>query len=476
MQKPSERQLLVFDEGDNKICTVDINHVYDNVIKVGRAQYLAWLLCFITKAVEFGEIALLSVLIPILRCEWDLDVSFEAAITVVIYITYFMTVPVFGKVADIYGRRPLLILGNTLLAVAGLLSALAPNKWLFLLCRVFCGCGVGIIGSGSSLFLEITPNNSRVTCVTTSMVGVYFGKFLVALLAYFLLSSVGWRWITAIAGLPCILVTILTLLLPESPRYLIVSGEEDKAMEAIGFIAKLNRVSLPANLQVTVYKSESLGNIRDVFANNRTRDIISLSIILGSNLCVVYGLVVFLPLALTSNFCGVGIVNSTQIVHTCESITPEALGNLSMATFLGLLGTIVGALLSKNFGRLHPIRVCSLVQIGIIFLLYFCLNQTSVNLSAAVAVTGVVNCIEWIIIAEVFPTKVRATTISIINSFGKLGGIIGSAFVYVLLYTLPALLVTLFFVASVLCFVGTLTLNKETKNLLLSDVDKDSCE
>ena len=200
-------------------------------------------------------------------------------------------------------------------------------------------------------------------------------------------------------------------------------------MEAIGFIAKFNRVSLPSNLRVTVYKSESLGKIKDIFSNNRTRDVVSLSIIFASNLCVVYGLTIYLPLALTSDICGVGGVNSTDIVHTCTKVTTADLTSLSVISLSGFVGTILGAVLSAGVGRLWPTRISCLIQIGVIFLLFFCFHVTTIILSAAFFWTGIVNCIEWIFVTEIFPTKIRATSISVVNSFGKLGGIIGSSLV-----------------------------------------------
>ena len=170
--------------------TIDINDLYDSLVKVGPAQYLVWLIGFLVFAAEFCEVALLSVLIPILRCEWDLSVNFEATITSTIYVTYFLTVPIFGKVADIYGRKPLLITGNLVLAVAGIISATVPNKWLFIICRVIGGVGMGILSGGLSLILEFTPNNDRVTCISLIMIGMNCGRFFVSLLAYYFVSSV----------------------------------------------------------------------------------------------------------------------------------------------------------------------------------------------------------------------------------------------------------------------------------------------
>lgn len=124
----------------------------------------------------------------------------------------------FGRMAEKYGRRPILMLNILFFTVFELLSARSPTFMAFLIFRVMYGVAMGgIWGVASSLAMETIPDRSR-----GLMSGIFSGGLSLRLsvrLGYFGLfySMVGWRGMFLIGALPVVLLPYIWFKVPESP-------------------------------------------------------------------------------------------------------------------------------------------------------------------------------------------------------------------------------------------------------------------
>ena len=84
--------------------TKELNEIYEE-IGLGPAQYLYWTLVGLVSYSDYAELTLLAVILPSLRCEWELSSTFEAAITISMFGSYAVFAILFGQVADKYGRN-----------------------------------------------------------------------------------------------------------------------------------------------------------------------------------------------------------------------------------------------------------------------------------------------------------------------------------------------------------------------------------
>ena len=127
---------------------------------------------------------------------------------------------VFGRLADRYGRRPLLMIDVALYSLMGLASALAPNLLVFLLIRALFGIAMGgEWGIGASLTMESVPPKAR-GVVSGLLQSGYPTGYLLASVAYALLYPVlGWRGMFVIGFLPALLVLYIRRHVPESPTW-----------------------------------------------------------------------------------------------------------------------------------------------------------------------------------------------------------------------------------------------------------------
>jgi EmrB/QacA subfamily drug resistance transporter len=103
------------------------------------------------------------------------------------------TVP-FGRIADIYGRRRILLYGNTIFALFSLLSAIAWSPTVMIVSRVLQGIGGAMIfATGTALLTSVFPPGERGRVLGNNVTAVYLGLALGPFLGGFLTQHFGWR-------------------------------------------------------------------------------------------------------------------------------------------------------------------------------------------------------------------------------------------------------------------------------------------
>lgn len=215
---------------------------------------------------------------------------------------------------------------------------------------------------------EIVASTYREIGPTIMITVAQVSTFLVSVLAYILLNAVGWRWFIIVVSLPIIPSLILLQFVPESPRVLCVRGDKKELGEAVKLFASLNKVQLPENISVRIYDNQVLGSISDLFRDKQTRrTTLTISTLYCSNMVLYFGLIVFLPLALHSNFCG---DSTTKPPDKCAPLSQDTLANLSIITSATLIGIVSAYCLAMKLGRLCPLRTFSTSLFLVSLLLY----------------------------------------------------------------------------------------------------------
>lgn len=127
----------------------------------------------------------------------------------------------FGRAAEKYGRRPILMVNILFFSIFELLSAAAPSLTMFLVLRVLYGVAMGgIWGVASSLAMETIPDRSRGLMSGIFQAGYPFGYLLAAVVYGSLFEIVGWRGMFVIGAIPIILLPFIYFKVPESPVWL----------------------------------------------------------------------------------------------------------------------------------------------------------------------------------------------------------------------------------------------------------------
>lgn len=127
---------------------------------------------------------------------------------------------IFGRLADRFGRRPLLMVDVALYSVLGFATAFAPNLTVFLIIRSLFGIAMGgEWGLGASLTMESVRPQARGP-ISGLLQSGYPTGYLIAALAYgTLYSTIGWRGMFMLSLAPALLVLFIRRHVPESPTW-----------------------------------------------------------------------------------------------------------------------------------------------------------------------------------------------------------------------------------------------------------------
>ncbi|MBR1220657.1 MFS transporter [Bradyrhizobium sp. U87765 SZCCT0131] len=319
-----------------------------------------------------------------------------------------------GFAADRIGRRPV-FLGTilTFSLATGALALTPDHGWIYLIVfRFIVGFGAGGLYSVDIPFvLEFIPSSRRalVTGIVTTAVGG--GVLLGALAASTLTPMIGWRGLFALGLVPALGSFLLRSWVPESPRWLLSQGRPQDARRAVASVLEVPIESLnPATAT-----PDNAPRFREIFGYPR-----SVAVTWGLSLCsqtAIYGVTLWAPTLLI------------LVMH----VTPQHAAALWIGVgVVGVLSRFLFSWLADRWGR----RLCGIVwgcgasmalvaaayfhdaTLGGLSVFYLMLLVWSFIGDGALAVAGPY-------VAEIWPSRLRATGMGSAYGFGGLGKILG---------------------------------------------------
>lgn len=158
-----------------------------------------------------------------------------------------------GPLSDRFGRRPVLRAAALVFTVSALGCAVAPNYTVLVMARMLGGFGVGAALILAPLYIaEIAPRRLRGRMVSLNQLNIVVG-ISAAFFSNYLILRIGqsdlswaetlrfnewaWRWMLGIEALPAIIYFFALRAVPESPRWLVMKGREQEALEILESVA-----------------------------------------------------------------------------------------------------------------------------------------------------------------------------------------------------------------------------------------------
>jgi SP family galactose:H+ symporter-like MFS transporter len=136
-----------------------------------------------------------------------------------------------GKLSDWIGRKKSLFLAAMLFICGSLVCIAAHAPSILILGRLLLGLAIGIGSCISPVYTaELAQENQRGWLVNTFVVMIQFGVFLSFVTGYLLSSQEAWRLMIGLGVIPALLLAYSAIVLPESPRWLVVHGNRAKAI------------------------------------------------------------------------------------------------------------------------------------------------------------------------------------------------------------------------------------------------------
>jgi len=182
-----------------------------------------------------------------------------------------------------------------------------------------------------------------------------------------------------IVAIPVLVTLVLVILIPESPRYLVVSGQKDKATETMKTLFRWNGKEFPDNTTIKTYQNVERGKIGDLTKPKYLKDTVLISLMYVPNIVIIFGLIIFLPLALSSGFCGVA--DKKPPAHDCKTLDQVNLRDLTIITSSAIVAVVVSVAVAKKLGRNCPLKVFGVCIFLSTLSLYICINLTLTKLA-----------------------------------------------------------------------------------------------
>jgi putative MFS transporter len=210
-------------------------------------------LVYAQAAFEFFDYFLVGYLVAVLAQPWHLTYGQSSIMLLSAGVGAIVGSTVWGRMADVFGRRRLLLAGAFLYPLAaGMLAVIPDGAWIiFSVLRFFVGVGMaGAITAQIPLLVEVTPTRYRPIVTGGMVVPVSLGVMMAALSAATLLETIGWRGIAALGAAPVLLAVVMAVIVPESVRWLLVRGRFEEARATLGQMLRcpVDSIALPTKI------------------------------------------------------------------------------------------------------------------------------------------------------------------------------------------------------------------------------------
>ena len=231
-------------------------------------QISAVAICLTINFLDGFDILAIAFAAPQIASGWNVSQSALGGIFSAGLIGMFAGAFVLSPLADIFGRRPLIVVALTIITIGMLASAATTGIWQLVAARFLTGLGVGgMLSSLTTIVAEYASDRRRHLAISILQSGYPVGAVIAGFTAAWLLDSHGWRSIFAIGGvLSGAMIPLVLWRLPESVAFLSTRrppGALDKVNAILTRLGRAQVDTLPA-----VEKSVSRGKLTDMFRSH----------------------------------------------------------------------------------------------------------------------------------------------------------------------------------------------------------------
>lgn len=391
----------------------DVSEIVDRV-RLSGLQKGTVVLCALVAILDGFDTQAIAFVAPVIAAQWSLDPSSFGPTFGAGLLGLTVGALVFGPVADLIGRKRVIIVATVWFGVFSLATVQAESMTQLAVYRLLTGIGLGgAMPNIIALTAEYSPQRNRATLVTLMFCGFPLGAVLGGAVSAPLIGALGWQSVFVLGGiLPLALAVLLGVALPESIRYLVASGADARRIAAI-----VSRVD-PAHRyddrdRYGVPEPRLAGvPVKHLFRDGRATGTLLLWVVFFCNLLVLYFLINWLPSVLRA----AGLPIERAIIATVVLNAGGIVGGLALGRAVDRRGP---------FGILLASYCLAALAVGMIGIA----GADVSTIMAAVFVAGffVIGtqfCMNALA-AGAYPTSVRATGVGYALGVGRIGSVLG---------------------------------------------------
>ena len=420
-----------------------------------------------------------------LKKQFDLDDGGLGLTVAIATVGTILGALIGGRLADRYGRKNLLFAIGILYVTGSLGTALAPTHAFLMAFRFLGGVGVGLSSVVAPIYTaEIAPARVRGRLVGLVQFNIVFGILLAyasnAVIREIAHEETAWRWMLGVMAVPAVFFLIFLATVPETPRWLLAHGQEDRA---VTISERLTSSQAECDEQIGEMKAqiaEDAAGGKVAFFTRRYRKVILMAfcIAMFNQLSGINAILYYAPKVMklaggaavlgdAFPYIGSVIVGLMNLIATMAALTVidrigrrqlMIVGSIGYLISLGFLAGMMFAYENGYFeeGSAAPVWLILLGLLG--FIASHAFGQGSVI---------------WVFISEIFPNRVRARGQS-------LGSLTHWVFAFITTYAFPVLTDKLgggyafgiFFLAMVGQLFWVLKVMPETKGIPLEEMEE----
>ena len=395
----------------------------------------------------------IGLVMPALTADLNLSSAMQGLIGASALIGIFFCGPIGGYLADKVGRKPMFIVDLAIFLVGSAAQFFVADAWQLFVIRLVMGMAIGAdYAIGWPLLVEFSPARLRGKLMAFQEVAWYVGYLLSYAVGYYMSTSIDadWRIILGMSTVPSLIVFLLRLGSPESPRWLISKGRREEAF------AIAHQCMEDADIKDLEHEKPEKPNFAKLFSPQYRNSTIFVCMYWVCNVTPYFAIATFAPIVLESlgvedGLAGALLLNGVVVAGSLASMyLIERVGRRKLSIppmWIAAVALVVIGL----FSHLSPMVIL------ISFMVFSFFNAVST------ALTGVYP-------GEVFPTEIRGAGVGFATAFSRIGAAAGT---FILPMSVNGLGVgTTMLIAAGICVLGAVIsqyLAPETKGLSLSD-------
>jgi len=369
-------------------------------LELSAKQRLVLLAIFVGWALDAFSSGLISFSLTPMSNDLMIGTADKGAILVAWPVGMLVGAFVFGYVADLYGRKPIILLSLVLMGIFGGLTAVVSSPIEAMILRFLGGLGASTyMAVGSTLLAEYMPTKQRGRAVAVAESSWAIGWLAASLISFLVIPEMGWRVGMGTGFLTLLAVPFVLFLVPESAMYLESKGMTDasrKLREEFGLVGA---------------SRASRASVADLLGKRFRTPTVMLWVHWFAIALAYWGTFLWLPSMLQLR--GLSLMSSLQ--------------NSILITLVQVPGYISGAMMIERTGRRATLAAYMAVSGLASYLLAHVVTQQDAMIWACLF--SFFNLGAWGITyaytPELYPTAVRATGAGWANAAGRIGSIAG---------------------------------------------------